>query len=188
MKYLVESNKERQAEPPVFPTDAFFQKYCSKSEIFSHHQNICKVKNICDCVWSGNNINFRRNKVYAFIRVFLWISRWTWNKTKPRLWCKFCFNPDVRICATEIVYFVQYGYIRVLSTVPFSVKYVINFLLFLAAVSVFFNFNNIKLKCTYRRQVASFSTCDIGSRNVVFFFSNPFKSSEANKWIGAWTF
>jgi len=38
--------------------------------------------------------------------------------------------------ATEFVYIVQYGYI--LSTVYFSIKYVINFVLLLAAVCVVF--------------------------------------------------
>jgi len=41
-------------------------------------------------------------------------SRWTWDTTKPRLWCKFCSSAGVRICAIKFVY-VQYGYI--LSTV-----------------------------------------------------------------------
>jgi hypothetical protein len=52
------------------------------------------------------------------------------------LWCKFCFSPGVRICATEFVCIVQFGYM--LSTVYFSIKYVINFALFLAAVCVCF--------------------------------------------------
>jgi len=45
-----------------------------------------------------------------------------------------------------------------------------NFLLFLAAVSVFFYFNNIKLKCTYRRQVASFSRVILLLGMWFFFF------------------
>jgi hypothetical protein len=46
----------------------------------------------------------------------------------------------------------------------------------------------INLKCTYRRQVASFSTGDIASRNVLFFFFKFSRSSEAVYWTGAWTF
>ena len=90
------------------------------------------------CIGSGNDRNYTRNQVYTFIRILFSLSRWIWDTTKPRLWCKFCFSPGVRICATEFVYIVQYGYI--LSTV--SIKYVMNFLLFtgLAAVSVFFFF------------------------------------------------
>ena len=86
--------------------------------------------------------------VYAFIRIFFWLSRWTWDTTKLRLWCKFCFSPGVRICATEFAYIVKCGYI--LSTVSFSIKCVMSFLLFttLAAVCVFFgNFN----KCFWVR-------------------------------------
>jgi hypothetical protein len=84
---------------------------------------------------SGIDRNFTRNQVYAFIRIFFWLSRWSRDTMKPRLWCKFCFSPGVRICATEIVYIVRYGYI--LSTFYFWIKYGMNFLLFLAAVSVF---------------------------------------------------
>jgi len=45
MKYFVESDKERQAEPPVDPTDAFFQSIAATVKTFSpYHQNICKSR------------------------------------------------------------------------------------------------------------------------------------------------
>jgi hypothetical protein len=76
MKYLVESYKKRQTETPVDPADAFFRSIAATVKSFSpYHQNIYKVKNICDCISNGNDINFKRNQVYAFIRVFLWLSR-----------------------------------------------------------------------------------------------------------------
>jgi hypothetical protein len=51
MKYLVESDKERQAEPPVFHSDVFFRSIAATVKTFSpYHQNFCKVKNICDCI------------------------------------------------------------------------------------------------------------------------------------------
>ena len=146
MKYLVESDKERKAEPPVDPNDAFFKSIAETVTTFSpYHQNICKSWIFNDCIWSGNDRNFTRNKVCAFIRILFWLSSWTWDTMKPRMWSKFCFSPGVRICATEFVYIVQYGYI--LSTLSFSMKYIMNFLLFLAAVSVFCNFS----KCFWIR-------------------------------------
>jgi hypothetical protein len=43
MKYLVESDKERQAEPPVDPIDEFFKSIAATVKTFSpYHQNICK--------------------------------------------------------------------------------------------------------------------------------------------------
>ena len=45
MKYLVESDKERQAEPPVDPTDVFFKSIAATLKTFSpYHQNICKSR------------------------------------------------------------------------------------------------------------------------------------------------
>jgi hypothetical protein len=45
MKYLVESDKERQAEPPVDLTDAFFKHIATTVKTFSpYHQNICKSR------------------------------------------------------------------------------------------------------------------------------------------------
>jgi hypothetical protein len=45
MKYLVESDKERQAEPPVDPIDAFFKSIAATLKTFSpYHQNICKSR------------------------------------------------------------------------------------------------------------------------------------------------
>jgi hypothetical protein len=45
MKYLVESDKERQAEPPVNPIDAFFKSIAATVRTFSpYHQNICKSR------------------------------------------------------------------------------------------------------------------------------------------------
>jgi len=45
MKYLVESNEERQAEPPVDPIDAFFKSIAATVKTFSpYHQNICKSR------------------------------------------------------------------------------------------------------------------------------------------------
>jgi hypothetical protein len=42
MKYLVESDKERQAEQPVDPIDAFFKSIAATVKTFSpYHQNIC---------------------------------------------------------------------------------------------------------------------------------------------------
>jgi len=34
MKYLVESDKERQAEPPVDPIDAFFKSIAATVKVF----------------------------------------------------------------------------------------------------------------------------------------------------------
>jgi hypothetical protein len=45
MKYLVESNKKRQAEPPADPIDAFFKSIAATVKTFSpYHQNICKSR------------------------------------------------------------------------------------------------------------------------------------------------
>jgi len=47
MKYLVESYKERQAEPPVGHIDAFFRSTATTLKQFSpYHQKILQVKNI----------------------------------------------------------------------------------------------------------------------------------------------
>jgi hypothetical protein len=44
-KYLVESDKGRQAEPPVDPIDTFFKSIAGTVKMFSpYHQNICKSK------------------------------------------------------------------------------------------------------------------------------------------------
>jgi hypothetical protein len=51
MKYLVESDSERHAEPPVNPVDAFFKSIAATVKTFSPpHQNICKSRIFCDCV------------------------------------------------------------------------------------------------------------------------------------------
>jgi len=43
MKYFVESGKERQAEPPTDPIDAFFKSIAATLKTYSlYHQNICK--------------------------------------------------------------------------------------------------------------------------------------------------
>jgi hypothetical protein len=45
MKYLVESDQERQAESPVDPIDAFFKRTEARVKTFSpYHQNICKSR------------------------------------------------------------------------------------------------------------------------------------------------
>jgi hypothetical protein len=45
MKYLVESDKERAAEPPADPTDAFFKNIAAIVKTFSpYHQNIFKSR------------------------------------------------------------------------------------------------------------------------------------------------
>ena len=45
MKYLVESDKKRQPEPPVDPIDAFFKSIAATVKTFSpYHQNICKSR------------------------------------------------------------------------------------------------------------------------------------------------
>jgi len=45
MKYLAESDKERQAEPPVNPIDAFFKSTAATVKTFSpYHHNICKSR------------------------------------------------------------------------------------------------------------------------------------------------
>jgi hypothetical protein len=45
MKYLVESDKERQTEPPVDPTDAFFKSIAATLKKFPPvYQNICKSR------------------------------------------------------------------------------------------------------------------------------------------------
>jgi len=45
MKHLVESDKERQAEPPVDPTDAFFKSIVATVQTFSsYRQDICKSR------------------------------------------------------------------------------------------------------------------------------------------------
>jgi hypothetical protein len=49
MKYFVESDTERQAQPPADPTDAFFKSIAATVKTFSpYHQNI--FKNICHCI------------------------------------------------------------------------------------------------------------------------------------------
>jgi len=45
MKYLVESDKVRQAEPPVDPIDVCFKSIAATVKAFSpNHQNICKSR------------------------------------------------------------------------------------------------------------------------------------------------
>jgi hypothetical protein len=45
MKHLVESDRERQAEPTVDPIDAFFKSTAATVKTFSpYHQNICKSR------------------------------------------------------------------------------------------------------------------------------------------------
>ena len=45
MKYLVESDKKRQAETPVDPIDVFFKSIAATVKTFSpYHQNICKSR------------------------------------------------------------------------------------------------------------------------------------------------
>ena len=45
MKYSVESDKERQAEPPADPNDTFFKSIAATVKTFSpYHQNICKSR------------------------------------------------------------------------------------------------------------------------------------------------
>jgi len=44
MKYLVISDKERQAEPPVDPIDTFFKSIAATLKMFSPYQNICKSR------------------------------------------------------------------------------------------------------------------------------------------------
>jgi hypothetical protein len=45
MKYLVESDKERQAEPPVDPIDTFFKTIAATVKTFSsYHKNTCKSR------------------------------------------------------------------------------------------------------------------------------------------------
>jgi len=52
MKYLVESDKERQAEPPVDPIDAFFKSIAAIVKTFSaNHQNICKSRIFATVKW-----------------------------------------------------------------------------------------------------------------------------------------
>ena len=52
MKYLVESDKERQAEPPVDPNDAFFKSIAASisKNVFSLSSEHLQVNNICDCI------------------------------------------------------------------------------------------------------------------------------------------
>jgi hypothetical protein len=40
MKYFVERDKERQAEPPVDPIDAFFKSIAATVTISPYHQNV----------------------------------------------------------------------------------------------------------------------------------------------------
>jgi hypothetical protein len=45
LKYLVESDQERQAEPPIDPRDAFFKSIAARVKTFSpYHQKICKSR------------------------------------------------------------------------------------------------------------------------------------------------
>jgi hypothetical protein len=51
MKYLVENDKERQAETPVDPTDAFFKSVVATvKNVFSLSSKHLQLKNTCDCV------------------------------------------------------------------------------------------------------------------------------------------
>ena len=51
MKYLVERDKERQAEPPVNPIDPFFKSIAATvKKVFSLSSKYLQVKNICDCI------------------------------------------------------------------------------------------------------------------------------------------
>jgi hypothetical protein len=71
-KYLVGSEKGRQAEPPVDPTDAFFKSNAATVKTFSpYHQS----QEYLRLYLSGIDRNFTRNQVYAFIRIFFWLSR-----------------------------------------------------------------------------------------------------------------
>jgi len=76
MKCLLESYKERQAEPPVGPIDAFFRSTAATVKTFSpYHQNVCKSR-IFEIVSEVEMTEIlQKNQVYAFIRIFFWLSR-----------------------------------------------------------------------------------------------------------------
>jgi hypothetical protein len=45
MKYLIEMDREKQAEPPVNPTDGFFKSIAATLKRFvPYHQNVCKLR------------------------------------------------------------------------------------------------------------------------------------------------
>jgi hypothetical protein len=65
MKYLVESDQERQAEPPANPIDAFFKSIAARVKTFSpYHQHICKSRVFVIVS------EVEMTEVYTFIRMF----------------------------------------------------------------------------------------------------------------------
>jgi hypothetical protein len=76
MKYLVESDKERQAEPPVDPIDAFFRRIAATVKTFSaYHQNICKPRIFAIVSEVEMTEILHDTQVYAFVRILFWFSR-----------------------------------------------------------------------------------------------------------------
>jgi len=76
MKHLVESDKERQAEPPVDPTDAFLKSTAATVKTFSpYYQNICKSRTFATVPKVEMTEILQETQIYAFIRIFFWLSR-----------------------------------------------------------------------------------------------------------------
>ena len=119
MKYLVESDKEKQAEPPVDPTDAFFKIIAATLKTFYPYQNNCKsrifeIESEVELTEIVKETESAPSSEYS-----------SGSPDEPGLQRNRVFDansasaPGVRICATEIVCILRYGYIRVLSTVYF---------------------------------------------------------------------
>jgi hypothetical protein len=138
MKYLVESDKERQAEPPVDPIDAFFKSIAATVKPFSPYHHICKsrifaivsevemteilqeTKSTHSSEYSPGSTDepgIQRNRVCDA------------NSASARA------SESAQLNSSTSSNMATY------YRVSFSIKYVINFPLFLAAVSVFCNFN-----------------------------------------------
>jgi len=94
MKYLVESDKNGQAEPPCWSGRRIFQKHCSNSrKCSSLPSKHLQVKNICDCIWSGNDRNFKRPSLRIHQNILLTLQMnlgynetafWDANSAPPR--------------------------------------------------------------------------------------------------------
>ena len=133
MKYLVESDKERQAEPPVDPIDAFFKRIAATVKTFSpYHQNICKsrmfvIVSEVEMTEILQETKSMHSSAYS-----------SGSPDEPGIQRnRVCDVNSASASASESAQ-LNSSTSSTSLTVSFSIKYVMNFLLFLAAVSVFF--------------------------------------------------
>jgi hypothetical protein len=136
MKYFVERDKERQAEPPVDPIDAFFKSIAATVTTFSpYHQNVCKSK-LFSIVSEVEMTEILQETKSTHSSEYSSSSQMNLVYNETAFVIQILLQPGIKICATELIYIVQYGYI--LLIVCFSVLYANGLSTFLAAVKCFF--------------------------------------------------